>query len=343
MNLFGLQFLNNEYFILLLFIPIITYFYYKKQKKGVLFSFFNELKETYKKNNHKLYIRVLFIVFILFFYILIFANPNISSTKSKTSKSWIDIVLALDISYSMNANDLSPNRLEAAKKVINDFISKQETNRVWLVVFAWKPFTSIPLTFDYNILNETISNLKTDNINQNNSYLAWTAIWDAILISETLFENKDIENTEKLKDREKVIILLTDWDANTWVDPELAAKNTKNENIKIYTIWIGWPNWWTIDYYTWPFKQTQPVAPLNWEALISIAKTTWWEYFKATDNSVFEDIFKKLEKLEKKDIEVETQNIYDPNYTYFVLILWILLFLYMFYIIKNPEIKNNFD
>ncbi|MDD2907528.1 MAG: VWA domain-containing protein [Candidatus Gracilibacteria bacterium] len=278
----------------------------------------------------------------MFSYILIFANPNIDSTDTKTKKSGIDIVLALDISYSMNATDLAPNRIEAAKKVITDFISKQETNRVGLVVFAGKPFTSIPLTFDYNILKETISNLKTDNINQNLS-LAGTAIGDAILMSETLFENKDDKNIDTTKDREKVIILLTDGDANTGVDPQLAAKNSKEENIKIYTIGIGSPEGGTIVYNTGPFQQVSQVPPLNGEALQSISKTTSGEFFKATDNRVFEEIFKKLESLDKKEIEVETKNIYNSNYTYFVYILGLLLFVFMFYTFRKPEIKNNFD
>jgi len=342
MDLLGLHFLNSEYFFFLLFFPVIIYFYYRKQRQGVLFSFFLDLKNTFKKNNFWIYIKLFFLTLILFSYVLIFANPNIGSIDTKTKKSWIDIVLALDISYSMNATDLSPNRIEAAKKVIIDFITKQETNRVWLVVFAWKPFTSIPLTFDYNILKETISNLKTDNINQNWS-LAWTAIWDAILMSETLFENKDDKNIDTTKNREKVIILLTDWDANTWVDPQLAAKNSKEENIKIYTIWIWSPEWWTIVYNTWPFQQVSQVPPLNWEALQSISKTTSWKFFIATDNRVFEEIFKKLESLDKKEIEVETKDIYNSNYTYFVYILWLLLFVFMFYTFRKPEIKNNFD
>ena len=92
-------------------------------------------------------------------YFLLFANPHISWVDQKIEKDWIDIVLALDISKSMEATDLTPNRIEAAKNVINTFVDKIETDRVWLVVFAGKPFSSIPLTYDYEIIKEIISEL----------------------------------------------------------------------------------------------------------------------------------------------------------------------------------------
>lgn len=332
------EFLSQEYFFLFIFIPIIIFFYYKKQSLGILFSFFSDVKKIYIRNTFTFYFKIIILFFILSFYILILANPNISSQEEITSKNWIDIVLVLDISTSMEAKDLSPTRIEKAKQVIIDFLSKQETNRLWLVVFAWKPFTSIPLTFDYNILKETVLNLNTNIINQNNSYLWWTAIWDAILMWETLFV-KD----EKNKDREKIIILLTDGDANTWVDPLLASLSSKEKNIKIYTIWI-WSNEWSeISYYSWPFLKTQKISPLNDETLIKIANNTSWEYFRATDNQVFESIFKKLESLEKSFVEIEKQNNYSPNYYYFVSILLILLFIFIVLSLIKSEIKSNLD
>lgn len=334
----NLEFLNQKYFLLLLLLPFIIYLYYTRQKKWITFSFFSDIKSTYKKNIFSFYIKLILLSFIFLSYVIILANPNTTSVKENISKNGIDIVLILDVSNSMEATDLTPTRIEKAKQVLNEFISSQETNRLWLVVFAWKPFTSIPLTFDYSILKETISNTTTSTINQNNSYLWWTAIWDAILMWETLF-GKD----ESHKDREKVIILLTDWDANTWVDPVLASLSSKEKNIKIYTIGIWSEEWWTISYYSWPFLQTAKVPPLNDKALIEISNNTLWQYFKATDDLVFENIFKKLETLEKSLIEIEKENNYSPNYTYFVIILLILLFLFIVLTINKPEIKSNLD
>ncbi|NVP17259.1 VWA domain-containing protein [Candidatus Gracilibacteria bacterium] len=334
----NLEFLNQKYFLLLLLLPFIIYLYYTRQKKGITFSFFSDIKSTYKKNIFSFYIKLILLSFIFLYYVIILANPNTTSVKENILKNGIDIVLILDVSNSMEATDLTPTRIEKAKQVLNEFISSQETNRLGLVVFAGKPFTSIPLTFDYSVLKETISNTTTSTINQNNSYLGGTAIGDAILMGETLFEKDEL-----YKDREKVIILLTDGDANTGVDPVLASLSSKEKNIKIYTIGIGSEEGGTISYYSGPFLQTAKVPPLNDKALIEISNNTLGQYFKATDDLVFENIFKKLETLEKSLIEIEKENNYSPNYTYFVIILLILLFLFIVLTINKPEIKSNLD
>ena len=222
MQIWNITFLNPNFFWLILIIPIILYFFYKKQKKGINFINFSDAKKIFWKNNLRFFWSILVLSLILFDFIVILANPNTTNVSEKIKKNWIDIVIALDISGSMESEDLKPNRLEAAKKVINSFIKKLKTDRVWMVVFAWKPFTSIPLTFDYNILTETINRLSTKDIQSN-----WTAIWDAILMWETLFD-KD----KKEKNREKVMILLTDWDANVWVDPKVAALSAKEKKYK---------------------------------------------------------------------------------------------------------------
>lgn len=330
MNFFEIEFLNPEYFLLLLLLPFILYAIYKKQKSYFLFPFFADLKNTYKKKSFSFIIKSFFITLIFLFYIIIFSNPNLALTNQRTNKTWIDIVLILDISFSMEATDLLPNRLVKAKEVINDFIDYQKTNRVWLVVFAWKPFTSIPLTFDYNILKETIWNLQTDTINQNNKSLAWTAVWDSILMWETLF---GIENN-----REKVIILLTDWDSNTWVDPKLAASNSKEKDIIIYTIWIWSKSWWEIKYISNWFEQIQTIPAINDELLKEVSKITSWEYFRAEDNLSLENIFKYLEKLEKQEIEVEINKIYSNDYKFFVYTLTILIFGFIIYIFNKREL-----
>ena len=330
MNFFEIEFLNPEYFLLLLLLPFILYAIYKKQKSYFLFPFFADLKNTYKKKSFSFIIKSFFITLIFLFYIIIFSNPNLALTNQRTNKTWIDIVLILDISFSMEARDLSPNRLEKSKEVIKEFIDYQKTNRIWLVVFAWKPFTSIPLTFDYNILKETVWNLQTDTINQDNISLAWTAVWDSILMWETLFDNKN--------DRQKVIILLTDWDSNSWVEPKLAALNSKEKGIIIYTIWIWSKSWWEVKYFSNWFEQTQNIPAINDELLKEVSKITSWEYFRAEDNLSLEKIFKYLEKLEKQEIEIETNKLYLSQYSTFVYILSFLLFTFTIYILNKKEL-----
>ncbi len=152
----NIEFLNKWYFWLILFLPFILYFFYKKQKTWFDFVFFWELKKIFKHNSISFYLKILLVLLIFINFIFILANPNKANVEEKIKKNWIDIVFALDISWSMEAEDLKPNRIEAAKSMLNNFISNLKTDRVWLVIFAWKPFTSIPLTFDYNILKENI-------------------------------------------------------------------------------------------------------------------------------------------------------------------------------------------
>ena len=166
-----IQFLNPRYFLFLILIPFIVYLFYKKDKQGINFIYLKDLKTCFKSQNYKFYIKIILLILILINFIIILSNPNITNISKKIKKNGIDIVIALDISWSMDAEDLKPSRIESAKRVINNFIGKLKTDRLWLVVFAWKPFTSIPLTFDYNILKETIARLKTDNINQQKRWL----------------------------------------------------------------------------------------------------------------------------------------------------------------------------
>lgn len=331
MQILNIDFLSPIFFILILLVFIFVYLFHKKQKKSKEFIFFEDLKKVFWKSSFWYYLKLILVCSILLLFTIILANPNKSNKSEIVSKNWIDIVLVLDISTSMNAIDLSPSRIEAAKVIINDFIDKQETNRLGLVVFAWKPFTSIPLTFDYSILKETITNITTDNINQWYSELSWTAIWDAILMWEKLF----LEEDEK---REKVMILVTDWEATHWVTPAAAAIDAKDKWIRIYTIWIWSEEWWEVVFQHWPFEQKQMIPPLNSESLIEISKISSWEFFRATDNDSLEQIFDYLEKLEKSDIEIETKKEFSTYYTKFAYILIVLMFVYILSLFYKREI-----
>ncbi|MDP2090347.1 MAG: VWA domain-containing protein [Candidatus Gracilibacteria bacterium] len=336
-----IEFLNKSYFLLLILLPFLAYFFYKKQSRGFDFIFFKDLKSTFKNNNYSFYLKNILLVLIIINFVLILANPNKTNVSEKIEKNGIDIVIALDISGSMEADDLSPNRIEAAKGVISKFIKKLQTDRLGLVVFAGKPFTSIPLTFDYNILDETITNLGTNNIDQQQRGLGGTAVGDAILMAKTLFkapkgiEEKDYEN------REKVIILLTDGDANVGVEPTLAGLSAKEIGIKIYTIGIGSKEGGYITYNNGPFKQQQKVAPLNEKTLRQIASDTNGEFFRADNNNTFESIFQELSKLQKNDINIEIKKQYSEYYTYFLYSLVILLGLFTYLMVCKVEYKTS--
>ena len=342
MNIFSnIEFLNKWYFILILFVFLIVYLFYKKQTNWINFIFIKQVKDIFNKNSFKFYLKILLVFLILINFILILANPNTTNVSQKIKKNGIDIVLALDISWSMEAEDLKPNRIESAKRVIKWFIKNLQTDRLWLVVFAWKPFTSIPLTFDYNILSETISRLSTNNIDQSKRWLNWTAIWDSMLMAKTLFKAPEGVSEDEYNKREKVIILLTDWDANVWVDPVLAWLSAKESWIKVYTIWIGSKKWWTITYNVWPFKKQQKIPPLNDKTLKQIAKDTNASYFRAENNNAFTSIFKELSKLEKNDIDIKIKKEYSEYYDIFIYSLIVLLTIFTYLMLSNIEIRKN--
>lgn len=331
MEIFDLYFLDYYYIFLLFLLPIFLFLIYRKNKKANEFSFFMDLKKVYKNHNFWFYFSLFLFSFIFLFYIILFSNPNLKQSSEKITKNGIDIVVALDLSYSMKANDLSPNRLESAKKLINEFISKQNTNRVWLVVFAGKSFTGLPLTFDYEVLKQTVSNLSLDTINQSISWLSGTAIWDALLMSSNLFWAND--------DRGKVVLLLTDWEANVGLDPKISALKLKDKWVKIYSIWIWWEEESSFEFDDFFMKRQIVVPPLNDETLKNISDITMWKYYRAKDDKTFENIFSQLEKLEKNDIETEEKIDYKNYYTFFVITLLFMLFTFCFITFT----KNNIE
>lgn len=273
----------------------------KKYPKALNFAFVDLLPQT---NNTKLIMRNLLISSMILLSSTYLANPQRINDNEKIQKNWIDIVLSLDISGSMNADDLPPNRLEIAKQVLQKFLQQLETDRIAMVVFAGKPFVSVPLTFDYKIFEDILQRTTTDTINQNVSWFQWTAIGDALLSALTTLEKgrKDIKDNEE---REQIIILLTDGAANTGVDPSVAAQLAKEQQVKIYTIWIWSLEWGSIAYQT-PFgTKRQAVEWVDETSLQTIAKISWWQYRRATNEQTFQDIIDEISTLEKHDIEIE--------------------------------------
>ncbi len=318
----NIEFLNKSYFVLLFLIPVLIYLYLKKINY-IKFQFYNDLKQVFWNSPFK-YVKILLVSLIIILMTIIIANPNKINTDKKIKKNGIDIILMLDVSPSMDTPDLKPSRIEVAKKVIEDFISNEKSDRLGLIVFSWKPFTSIPLTFDYNILKETIKNISTNTLRLNG-----TNIWDSIMLAKSIFE-KQIPKKDFNK-REKVIILVTDGDSNTGINPILAAKAAKQDNIKIYTIWI-WGK--QALYISWLWV----VPPLNSKTLEQIASITWWQFFRADSNYTFAKIFDELKKLQSNDIEVEIKKQYSQYYYNFAMILLFIFTLYMYFVFRRIEI-----
>lgn len=328
MNIFSIEFQYPFVFILLLLIPVIIFYEVKKNKKWVVFEPIELINKIYKTNSVWWYLEIFIKILIFVSFVIIIASPWYTSIRKEDTRNGIDIAIVLDISKSMLAEDISPNRIESAKNVISSFINQIIGDRISFTIFAWKPFVSIPLTFDYNNLIKYVKSLTTDSIRQNIPGLSWTAIWDWLIVWAD-----SLTNNQSDKKREKVIILLTDWEANMWIDPKIALKYVRNKNIRIYTIWI-WKPEWTELYITDSFWNKQYFRDANWVPIIAkldetmlknLSSTTWWEYYNAQSSEILKEIFNKLSKLNKSEIKTKTVKLFNPSYSYLIELIIILL------------------
>ncbi len=241
-------------------------------------------------------------------------RPQLVRKETQEKIKGIDIILALDVSGSMQAEDLKPNRVEAAKRVCRDFVSGLENDRVGLVVFAGKAFTQCPLTVDYEIVNSFIDQVDLQTVRING-----TAIGEALLTATNRLEASGPS---------KVIILATDGVSNVGINPVEAAKIAAYKKVKIYTIGIGKKGGapmvvmdssgvkrQVVDNYGTPQKWEEP----DEEVLKNVAEIGGGRYFRATDEKSLKDIYNIIGRLEKQDIQVKT---YDRKEDKFIWFLW---------------------
>ena len=288
-------FINTEFFFLLL-IPIallIWYFFKSKKNTGeIVFSDLHSLEKTKTIKNKLIHLTYLFKICALILLIIALARPQSSTNWEESTTEGIDIILSMDISGSMLAEDLKPNRLAASKEVAMDFISKRANDRVGLVIFSGESFTQCPLTTDHNVLINLFKDVKSGMVEDG------TAIGMGLATAVNRLKESDAIS--------KVIILLTDGVNNKGVvAPFTAAEIAKKFGIRVYTIGVG-----TEGYAPYPFQtpfgiQYQDVeVQIDEETLQNIATVTDGKYFRATNNSKLKEIYKDIDKLEKSKIEV---------------------------------------
>jgi len=281
---------------LLFVIPAMIFWYYfkgRKREPGINYSSLKFLEGISSNWKEKLKDVPIFLrAAALAFMIVALARPQTFSSGENIYAEGIDISLVLDISGSMLAEDLRPNRLESAKKVINNFIQGRISDRIGLVVFSRYAFTQCPLTVDYNVLRNLLNEIKSGMIEDG------TAIGNALA-----------NGTNRLKDskaKSKIIILLTDGvNSAGEVDPLTAVEIAKNYGIRIYTIGVGTRGEAPYPVQT-PFGIRYQMVPVEIdEALLkNIAGSTGGQYFRATDNRTLNEIYNKIDKLEKTKVEV---------------------------------------
>jgi Ca-activated chloride channel family protein len=250
--------------------------------------------------------------------IIAMARPQTRSTEEKITTEGIDIVLAMDISSSMLAEDFQPNRIKAAKDVAIEFIKGRPNDRIGMVVFAGESFTQCPITTDHMVL----TNLMSDIIND---------IEDGLIEDGTAIGMGLATAVNRLRDSDassKVIILLTDGVNNSgFVAPLTAAEIAQEFGVRVYAIGVG-----TMGMAPYPVRtpfgirhQQMPVE-IDEELLQQITQMTDGMYFRATDNKKLKEIYQEIDHLEKTKIEQTTISRHSEEYLWFAWMAAVLLF-----------------
>ena len=280
----------------LVLIPMIAYYVFLQGKSRVEFKYSSVASSEGAEANIKA--KLIHLPFVLrmlavSLLIVVLARPQSTSSWQDVTTEGIDIVMAIDISGSMQAEDLKPNRLEASKKVAKTFIGNRPNDRLGLVIFAGESFTQCPLTTDHSVILNLFDDVKSGMLEDG------TAIGMGLATS-----------VKRLKDSEaisKVVILLTDGDNNSGsIAPATAAEIAKEFGVRVYTIGVGTRG-------TAPFPQVDPFGRtryvdmevnINEELLTRIADMTDGKYFRATDNESLEAVYKEIDELERSKIDV---------------------------------------
>jgi Ca-activated chloride channel family protein len=304
--MFGDKFANPAFLWLLLVLPAIGYYlWWRRRKMTVVLQFsslqvFDKIPRTVRERMRHIPIGLRMMAIALF--IIALARPQSVSDKQNISTEGIDIVLELDLSGSMLAEDFNPNRIEAAKQVASEFIDGRMNDRIGLVVFSAESFTQCPLTTDYPVLKNLLRDVKNGMIADG------TAIGLAIA-----------NGANRLKDskaKSKVMILLTDGVNNRGeIDPITAARIAATYGIRIYTVGVGAQGEAPYPVQT-PFGIRRQMIPvdLDEKVLTQVADMTGGKYYRATDNRKLKAIYKEIDQLERTKIEVMAYKRYSELY-----------------------------
>lgn len=316
-----ISFLNPEFFWLFLLIPLaIAWIWWKNKEQTATLKIssvkgFKGSKSILAKlKPHLSGLRILSLCFL----IIALARPRTVdiSNQTKTTKG-IDIVMAIDLSSSMLAKDLKPNRMEALKEVAINFVDGRPNDRIGVVVYAGEAYTKTPVTSDKAIVKQAISDIKFDNVLQDG-----TGIGMGLTTA--------VNRLKDSKAKSKVIILLTDGVNNSgFIEPETASEIAKEYGIKVYTIGLGTNGNALFPYAFAPngkdFLYRMMPVEIDEQLMKTIAKNTGGKYFRAVSNSKLEEIYGEINKLETTEIEELKYYDYDEKYRPFVIIAGILL------------------
>jgi Ca-activated chloride channel family protein len=322
-------FVNSEFFYLLVLPFAILIWQILKHKTSASTISFSGTEAINTKPTIKQRLRHLPFIFKISaatLLIIAMARPQSSTNWEESTTEGIEIILAMDISGSMLAQDLKPDRLEASKNVAIDFISQRKNDRVGLVIFAGESFTQCPLTTDHNVLINLFKDVKSGMVDDG------TAIGMGLATA-----------INRLKDSEaisKVIILLTDGVNNSGTIPPLtAAEIAQKFGIRVYTIGVGTEGFAPYPFQT-PFGiQYQEVeVKIDEKTLQDIATLTDGKYFRATNNNSLREIYKDIDALEKTKIEITEFHKRAEEFLPFA--LWALGLLFLGFLLQITYLKQ---
>lgn len=315
-------------FILLLLLPVVFWYIWKMHKSDASIQISSVHAFQQQKTWRLRLLHVPFVLLITTVTLLTIAlsRPQLTNSWHKESTEGIDIMMVMDISGTMQAEDLKPNRLEAAKNVASDFIFNRPNDNIGLVVFAGESFTQCPMTTDHAVLVNLFKSVKFGMIEDG------TAIGLGIANAVNRMKNSQTKS--------KVIILLTDGSNNRGdIDPQTAAEIAKTFGIRIYAVGVGSYGKARVPVQT-PIGTQYMMMDSEFDetTLAKIAEITGGAYFRATDNNKLRAIYEQIDQMEKTKIRVREYSKKTENYQPF---LWaasaclLLLILLKYFILRT--------
>ena len=328
----GIDFTQKEFLWLLLLVPVLVLWYVLKHKKQTAQLSISSV-QGFQKNSiwgalkHGLFgVRITAIVLV----VLALARPQTVDVSSKTKTTrGIDIVMAIDVSASMLAKDLKPNRLEALKNVASDFIKGRPNDRIGLVEYAGESYTKTPITSDKSIVLQSLKSIKYNTV-----FAGGTAIGMGLATA--------VNRIKDSKAKSKIIILLTDGVNNAgFIDPQTASELAVEYGIKTYTIGLGTNGMALspIAIRNGVFQYAKTQVEIDEDLLKEIAQVTGGKYFRATNNRKLKEIYKEIDALEKTEVEEFKFYNYEEK---FRPLIWIALGLLLFEFLMRFTIFRSF-
>ena len=308
-----MEFAQPIYLFLLILLPLLLLWYFKQGQNHEATVRFSNLDlfpgHVMQDGRMKNLIFIVSRILIMMFIIMALARPRFVDTVQATKTDIIDILLVIDQSSSMLAQDFKPNRLEAAKDVAKTFIKDREGDRLGIIVFAGESYIQCPLTRDIKVLLEFTDQIKIIDREHDG-----TAIGMAIANA--------INRLRESEAKSKTIILLSDGSNNQGeLDPVTAADLAAKFDIKIYTVAAGMRGWAPYPVTdAWGRQVIQKVqVDVDEESLQEIAQITNGRFFRATDNASLKEVYREIDALERTEIEVTEYQNYTELYSWFTI------------------------